>query len=205
TKNQLAYHLVCLTALGPRLVRELRAADYDWMCNEGWGEKIYTFFSDPQNHDTRQMLWVIMNNLNFVNTSVKDVKMDFYNPHKLLTDMVKSSPKPVTIVIGGNRLPQSYQTVDPAHHNEYDQLVNTAFGSSGYLTSYPSDITIGVDHRHRPLVLANAIDVNLWKGLDAERVREILLEEDYLKDNLMEILPEPLKGKVRIVDPYASQ
>jgi hypothetical protein len=203
SRAQMAYHLTTLVALGPVINDTLEVADYDWVLESDTStadnreaDNLYAFFGKPTNSNLRQVIWTAMQEAGFVTSDVLDVSKEYYKPSSALCTLV--NPKiGIDIIIGGNSIPvMPGAWLDPKHQNNYGALDVHAYPSSSYNQEHLNAINIGVDHRHRPSVLANALDKNLWEDIEAHRISKIYVDDYDLKDRLLIVLPPSLRSKV---------
>lgn len=200
--KQMAYHLSVLTALGPSVAETLVKGKYSWVLDSDKSNRdkrepdnLYAFFYNLAHSEIRQEIWNSMKSTGFILSDIEDVRGNFYNPSELLKEIIYQATEMVNIVIGGEEIPSFYRTVDPKCNEQYSALNVNCFGSSTYSYEHKG-ISIGVDHRHRPSIIANAYDPYFWASIPPEKIENIYF--DYINaSTITQILPEALKTKLR--------
>lgn len=165
-------------------------------------DNLYSFFGNSKNSNLRQKLWNAMGASRFVETSITSVvHQNFYSANATLKKLIQNSKKPIDIVIAGNTIPTFYKKEAPRFHDDKtngDNPISRMFPASDFRRSFQQSITIGIDHRHRPRVLANVFDPALWKKLATKKIKSIAYDH-YLEhqiDQLRSAIPSNLRNKL---------
>lgn len=200
-QRQLAYHLTVLTALGGQVNTFLRQGEYTWVLDDDESgrdkrkpDNLYAYYGNSENNAARQSIWDVMKKVGFVKSEIDFVDVAFYNPIASIKALVEQKQKAgdtVFLYIGANGIPSYYKAADPRGLGKYSSAEIHAFGSCNYDNYSPNAITVGVDHRHRPSVLANVLNRSFWSEIKKLPIDVIwFCEEDGLIERVKPLLPK---------------